>query len=143
MKRLILVVFLSCAAAHAQVVKCKIDGKTVYSNEGCNGGFVVKNIEVQQSTGVTLASPREVKTNVERAQIEIANREQIERMENARVQNKVITMPSPSRTRECPEIQNRLNELYAQARMPLSGWQHDEIRRVIRDLRDLQTTYRC
>jgi hypothetical protein len=143
MKWMMLFFCLLVNVANAQVMKCKIDGKTVYSNTGCDSGFAVKTIDVQQVTGVTLAKPHEIQNNVDQARNAISNREQVKKFEDAQVQNKVMVMPPVSRIGGCADIQGRLNELYAQARLPLSGSEHDEIRRIIRQLRDLQTTYKC
>ncbi len=120
------------AAVSMGISKCKIDGKTVYSNQGCPADAQRKNINLHDSAGIV--SPRR------ESLAELTASRQARENAAAVSMQQPAAVPQPS---ECPALAQRIESLDAMARQPQSAQMQDRLRQERVAVRDRQRALSC
>jgi hypothetical protein len=103
-----------------RVIKCTVNGKTIYSDEKCQDGAKTHQVELHDTAGV-VSPPKAVLAEL------TAQRHAAERVFDQQMQKQVsATVQSPKM--ECDALDKRIEWLNAMARQPQSGQTQDWIK---------------
>jgi hypothetical protein len=106
--------------AHGTVVKCIVNGKTVYSNETCPAGAKVKAVPMHITAGVVSPVKEDLaELTARRVSSEQAYQQSLPQQVNLPVQSKMA---------ECEELGKYIEWLDGLARQPQSGQMQDWIK---------------
>lgn len=123
------------APAESAISKCIINGKTIYSNNGCPDGTLGRAVTIHDSQGI-VSPPKETLA-------ELTAKRQAAEQAKADQGPQRIALVGASNGAECTELDNRIAHLDAMARQPQSGYMQDWIRAQRKAIRDRQFAIRC
>lgn len=117
------------------VIKCVLNGKTIYSDEKCPAGASTHRVQLHDTAGV-VSPPKAVLSELTAQRIAI---------ENAQIQSlqQPAALPVQSKKVECDAIDKRIEWLDSMARQPQSAPTQDWIRQERRHARDRQFAVHC
>jgi hypothetical protein len=123
------------STAAASISKCAINGKTVYSDQGCPDGAKGRTVALHDSAGI-VSPPKENLAEL------TAKRKASEQAYTLQLQQQVASIGSSNRF-ECEELDKRIASLDAMARQPQSGGMQDWIKDQRKAVRDRQFAIHC
>jgi hypothetical protein len=115
------------------IVKCTVNGKTIYSDQKCPDGARTHQVQLHDTAGVI--SPKKETLAQLTAQRTAA--------ENVRVGSPQPPAAAPSNQAECESLNKHIDWLDSMARQPQSGQKQDWIRQERRKARDRQIAIQC
>lgn len=118
-----------------QVIKCVLNGKTIYSDEKCPAGAKTHQVQLYDTAGV-VSPPKAVLSELTAQRIAT---------ENAQVQSlqQPVALPVQSKKIECDAIDKHIEWLDSMARQPQSAQRQDWIRQERSQARDRQFGLHC
>lgn len=123
------------APLQTDISKCIVNGKTIYSNQGCPEGAQGKAVPIHKSQGI-VSPPKESLAEL------TAKRKAAEQSQAVQGQQR-IAFVGPSNGVECAELDKRIASLDAMARQPQSGYMQDWIKERRKSVRDRQFAIHC
>lgn len=118
-----------------QVVKCTVNGRTIYSNTDCPTGARTHQVQLHDTAGV-VSPPKAVLSELT-AQRRASEKAQVQSLQ------KPVALPVPSKEIECAALDKRIEWLDSMARQPQSGQMQDWIRQERKTARDRQFAIKC
>ena len=122
-------------STHSGVIKCTMNGKTIYSDENCPAGAKAQQVQLHDTAGII--SPQKEALSTLTARRHAADNTQVRSMQQP------VTMSAQPKQAECDSLNKHIELLDSMARQPQSGQTQDWITQERRKTRDRQFAIRC
>jgi hypothetical protein len=122
-------------AAQSGIIKCIMNGKTIYSDEKCPAGAATQQVKLHDTAGV-VSPPKAILSKLTAERLA---------SENALVLTlqKPVALPMQSKKTECEALNKHIEWLDSMARQPQTGQMQDWIRQERKKARDQQFAIHC
>lgn len=122
-------------STHGRVIKCTMNGKTIYSDDKCPAGAKAQQVQLHDTAGII--SPQKEVLSELTAPHQAAGNIQVRSMQQP------VTVSAQPKQAECDLLNKHIEWLDSMARQPQSGQMQDWIRQERREARDRQFAIHC
>jgi hypothetical protein len=118
-----------------RVVKCTVNGKTIYSDEGCPTGAKTQHVQINDTAGI-ISPPKAVLAELT-AQRHAAENDRTQSMQQS------VSPQAQSNKIECDSLNKHIESLDSMSRQAQSGQTQDWIRQERQQARERQYRIHC